>query len=149
MKNRRHKCILDIINNQIVQTQEELVSGLKAEGFDCTQGTVSRDIRELNLVKVLDKSGVYKYAQPKESGTYLERLKEVFAQTVLSIVPAGNLIILKTIPGGANGAASTIDNLDYENVLGCIAGDDTVFVAVSTPKDADTITEKFTKLMKY
>ena len=89
MKNKRHKCILSIINSNIVQTQEELVEGLKQAGFDCTQGTISRDIRELRLVKVLDESGVYKYAQPKEGGSYLERLKEVFAQSVLSVVPAG------------------------------------------------------------
>ena len=104
MKNKRHKCILSIINSNIVQTQEELVEGLKQAGFDCTQGTISRDIRELRLVKVLDESGVYKYAQPKEGGSYLERLKEVFAQSVLSVVPAGNLIIVKTIPAGAVGA---------------------------------------------
>ena len=94
MKNKRHKCILNIINSNIVQTQEELVEGLKEAGFECTQGTISRDIRELRLVKVLDETGVYKYAQPKEGGSYLERLKEVFAQSVLSVAPAGNIIIV-------------------------------------------------------
>ncbi len=130
MKNKRHKCILNIIGSSIIQTQEELVDGLKNAGFDCTQGTISRDIRELRLVKVLDESGVYKYAQPKEGGSYIERLKEVFTQSVLSVVSSGNLIIVKTIPAGAVGAASAIDALDLPEVLGCIAGDDTIFVAI-------------------
>lgn len=148
MKNKRHKCILDIINSNIIQTQEELVEGLKNAGFDCTQGTISRDIRELRLVKALDESGVYKYAQPKEGGSYLERLKEVFAQSVLSVVPAGNLVIVKTIPAGAVGAASAIDVLDFPDVLGCIAGDDTIFVAVTDNEKAQTIAKKFSEMAK-
>ena len=148
MKNKRHKCILSIINSNIVQTQEELVEGLKQAGFDCTQGTISRDIRELRLVKVLDESGVYKYAQPKEGGSYLERLKEVFAQSVLSVVPAGNLIIVKTIPAGAVGAASAIDVLDFTDVLGCIAGDDTIFVAVTDSEQAKEMAKTLNEMAK-
>lgn len=148
MKNKRHKCILNIINNNIVQTQEELVEGLKDAGFECTQGTISRDIRELRLVKVLDDTGVYKYAQPKEGGSYLERLKEVFAQSVLSVVPAGNIIIVKTIPAGAVGAASAIDVLDFSDVLGSIAGDDTIFVAVSDPEKAQNIAKTLIEMAK-
>ena len=147
MKNKRHKCILSIINSNIVQTQEELVEGLKQAGFDCTQGTISRDIRELRLVK-LDESGVYKYAQPKEGGSYLERLKEVFAQSVLSVVPAGNLIIVKTIPAGAVGAASAIDVLDFPDVLGCIAGDDTIFVAVTDSEQAKEMAKTLNEMAK-
>ena len=148
MKNKRHKCILSIINSNIVQTQEELVEGLKQAGFDCTQGTISRDIRELRLVKVLDESGVYKYAQPKEGGSYLERLKEVFAQSVLSVVPAGNLIIVKTIPAGAVGAASAIDVLDFPDVLGCIAGDDTIFGAVTDSEQAKEMAKTLNEMAK-
>ena len=148
MKNKRHKCILSIINSNIVQTQEELVEGLKQAGFDCTQGTISRDIRELRLVKVLDESGVYKYAQPKEGGSYLERLKEVFAQSVLSVVPAGNLIIVKTIPAGAVGAASAIDVLYFPDVLGCIAGDDTIFVAVTDSEQAKEMAKTLNEMAK-
>ena len=148
MKNKRHKCILSIINSNIVQTQEELVEGLKQAGFDCTQGTISRDIRELRLVKGLDESGVYKYAQPKEGGSYLERLKEVFAQSVLSVVPAGNLIIVKTIPAGAVGAASAIDVLDFPDVLGCIAGDDTIFVAVTDSEQAKEMAKTLNEMAK-
>ncbi len=142
MKNKRHKCILNIINSDIIQTQEELVEGLKASGFDCTQGTISRDIRELRLVKVLDESGVYKYAQPKEDGTYLDRLKEIFAQSVLSVVPAGNLIIIKTVTGGAMAAASAVDMLDFPEILGCIAGDDTIFIAVQDSVAAGVMAKK-------
>lgn len=148
MKNKRHKCILNIINSNIVQTQEELVEGLKEAGFECTQGTISRDIRELRLVKVLDETGVYKYAQPKEGGSYLERLKEVFAQSVLSVVPAGNIIIVKTIPAGAVGAASAIDMLDFSDVLGSIAGDDTIFVAVSDAEKAKNIAKTLIEMAK-
>lgn len=148
MKNKRHKCILNIINSNIVQTQEELVEGLKEAGFECTQGTISRDIRELRLVKVLDETGVYKYAQPKEGGSYLERLKEVFAQSVLSVAPAGNIIIVKTIPAGAVGAASAIDVLDFPDVLGCIAGDDTIFVAASDPEKAQCMAKTLSEMAK-
>ncbi len=148
MKNRRHKCILDLINNSVMQTQEDLVEGLKAAGFDCTQGTVSRDIRELRLMKVLDHSGVYKYALPKEGSTYLERLKEVFAQSVLSVVASGNLIIIKTIPAGAAAAANTIDTLDFPDILGCIAGDDTVFVALADTADSHILADKFIELAR-
>ncbi len=148
MKNRRHKCILDLINNKIIQTQEDLVDGLREAGFDCTQGTVSRDIRELRLMKVLDHSGVYKYALPKEGSSYLERLKEVFAQSVLSVVASGNLIIVKTIPAGAVAAASTIDTLDLPEVLGCIAGDDTIFVALADTADSHELAKKFVELAR-
>lgn len=148
MKNKRHTYILDIINNKVIQTQEELVAGLKEAGFDCTQGTISRDIRELRLVKVLDESGVYKYAQPKESGSYIERLKEVFAQSVLSIVPAGNLVIIKTIPAGAVGAASAVDTVDLPDVLGCIAGDDTIFIAVVDDEKAKAVAKKLSEMAR-
>lgn len=148
MKNRRHKCILNIINSDIIQTQEDLVEGLKKNGFDCTQGTISRDIRELRLVKVLDETGVYKYAQPKEDGSYLDRLKEIFAQSVLSVVAAGNLIIIKTVTGGAMGAASAIDTLDFPDVLGCIAGDDTIFVAATDSVVAETLAKKLSEIAR-
>ena len=148
MKAKRQALIREIVESQSIQTQEELVEGLKQAGFDCTQGTISRDIRELRLVKVLDESGVYKYAQPKEGGSYLERLKEVFAQSVLSVVPAGNLIIVKTIPAGAVGAASAIDVLDFPDVLGCIAGDDTIFVAVTDSEQAKEMAKTLNEMAK-
>ena len=149
MKNKRHKCILNIIQSQVIQTQEDLVDGLRREGFDCTQGTVSRDIRELGLVKVLDDSGVYKYAQGRKLGTsYMERLKEIFAQSVLSIEPTGHMIIVKTIPGGANAASSAIDALDFPEVLGTLAGDDTIFVALSNSADPDEIVTKFNNIAR-
>ncbi len=148
MKNKRHKVILSMIQNEIIQTQEELVDGLRKAGFDCTQGTISRDIRELRLSKVLDQSGVYKYAQPNEGGSYLERLKEVFAQSVLSVVPAGNLIIVKTIPAGATAAASAVDVFDFPYVLGCIAGDDTIFIAVSDSNKAQELARSLVEMAK-
>ncbi len=148
MKNKRHKVILSMIQSDIIQTQEELVDGLRKAGFDCTQGTISRDIRELGLSKVLDQSGVYKYAQPNDGGSYLDRLKEVFAQSVLSVVPTGNLIIIKTIPAGATAAASAVDVLDFPYVLGCIAGDDTIFVAVPDNAKAVELAELLVKMAK-
>ncbi len=149
MKNKRHKCILNIIHTQVIQTQEDLVEGLRKEGFDCTQGTVSRDIRELGLVKVLDDSGVYKYAQGRKLGSsYVERLKEVFAQSVLSIEPTGHMIIVKTIPAGAAAAASAIDALDLPEVLGTLAGDDTVFVALSNAANPDDVVAKFNNIAR-
>lgn len=135
--NARQNKILEIIKDNEIERQEELVSKLIELGFDVTQATVSRDIKQLGLVKTKGNKKKYKYTQVKYTtdGVY-EKFGNLFKESVLSIQPAGNLIIIKTISGGANSACSFIDKQEFDTVLGSIAGDDTIFVATHTPEDA-------------
>lgn len=131
MKSKRHSAILEIIESNNVETQEELIDRLRHEGYNVTQATVSRDIRELKLTKVMGDGGKYKYVMPgaKDSaGHYV--YSEALAASVLSVDSAMNLIVIKTFPGMAQAVAAGIDNMSLTGVMGCVAGDDTIFVAV-------------------
>ena len=131
-KYTRQTKILELISKSEVETQEELAAGLKAMGIDVTQATISRDIKELRLVKVMSKSGKYKYAtigQSQEGIT--DRLTKIFENSVVSIDNAMNIVVIKTIPGAAQICASAVDSLGLEDIAGSIAGDDTIFVAIS------------------
>lgn len=132
MKARRHQLILSIISEQVIETQDELVSALRAHGLQVTQATVSRDIKELRLAKVATVDGRYRYAQPAASPQggqdALQRAQRAFDDYVLSIDYAGNLLMIKTLPGSAMIVAASIDALGLEGVLGTVAGDDSVLV---------------------
>jgi len=147
MKHERHAEILEIIKERDIETQEELAEELRKRGFYVTQATVSRDIKELRLVKVLSPEGIYKYAyiDNKESGIS-ERLIRVFSESVLSIDYAYNLIVIKTIEGGGQAAASVVDALNWEEIVGCIAGDDTILVVVREEKNVKQVMERFKQL---
>ncbi|WP_425448587.1 arginine repressor [Dethiothermospora halolimnae] len=135
-KYTRQAKVLELIEKNEIETQEELLEYLKNSGIDVTQATVSRDIRELRLVKVLSKNGRYKYAamgQNQEGTT--DRLLKIFKNSIISMETAGHLLVIKTLPGAAQISGSAIDALDMEQIVGTIAGDDTVFVAVRN-KDA-------------
>ncbi len=149
MKYSRHAKILEIIENKEIETQEELAEHLKKNGFNVTQATVSRDIKELRLIKVLTKNGRYKYATIKhQEGLVSDRLIKVFKDTVLSIDYTGNFIVLKTMVGAANAAAAAIDALDLKDIVGSIAGDDTIFVLIRKEEDVQELIGYFKKLMK-
>lgn len=149
MKISRHAKILEIIEKHPTETQEELAEELKKSGFNVTQATVSRDIKELKLVKVLDENGIYKYAALREHDSMLnERLVKVFAESVLSIDYAGNIVVLKTFSGAANAACEAIDVLDFKEIVGTIAGDDTIFALVRNAESVEYVIEKLKKLMK-
>lgn len=149
MKISRHAKILELIEKKEIDTQEDLAEELKKSGFNVTQATVSRDIKELRLIKVLTESGAYKYAALKEQDTMLsERLVKIFSESVLSIDYAGNIVVIKTFSGAAGGACEAIDVFDISEIVGTIAGDDTIFVLVRTEEQAEVIIEKFKKLMK-
>ncbi|HYE84187.1 MAG TPA: arginine repressor [Clostridia bacterium] len=149
MKISRHAKILEIIERHPTETQEELAEELKKSGYNITQATVSRDIKELKLVKVLDENGIYKYATMKEQDSMLnERLVKVFAESVLSIDYAGNIIVIKTFSGAANAACEAIDVLDFKEMVGTIAGDDTIFALVRNPDNVEVVIDKLKKLMK-
>ncbi|HYE10063.1 MAG TPA: arginine repressor [Patescibacteria group bacterium] len=149
MKISRHAKILEIIERREIDTQEDLAEELKKSGFNVTQATVSRDIKELRLIKVLTESGKYKYAALREHDTMLsERLVKIFSESVLSIDYAGNIIVLKTFSGAAGGACEAIDVFDLPEIVGTIAGDDTIFILVRTAEQSEQVIEKFKKLMK-
>ncbi len=149
MKTARHAMILDIISKHNIETQDELAEHLRRDGFDVTQATVSRDIKELRLIKVLAEGGHYKYAtvDKAESGL-VDRFMRMFSHSVLNITSAGNLIVVKTISGSANAAAGAIDALRWPEVVGSLAGDDTIFVAIRSEEDVPKVMEKFHSMMK-
>lgn len=145
-KYTRQTKILELISKKEVETQEELAEGLKAMGIDVTQATISRDIKELRLVKVMAKSGKYKYAtigQSQEGVT--DRLNKIFENSVVSIDNAMNIVVIKTIPGAAQICASAIDYMGVDNIVGTLAGDDTVFVAIRSLEDVEYVLEEFKK----
>ena len=149
MRYSRQNKIIEIINNNEVDTQEKLASLLKEEGFEVTQATISRDIKELQLVKTLSSSGKYKYAVNTSSDLPLtDRFVKIFRQTVVSIDSAENLIIVKTLSGCANAAGEAIDTSRMAHIKGSIAGDNTLLIIVHEKGNVPAILSEFSSLMK-
>ena len=132
MKNQRQAKILEIISNKNVETQEQLLAALQAAGFRATQATISRDIKELRIVKELTNMGTYRYATSANelSGTFSSRLNTIFRECVVSFDYAQNIIVVRTLPGLASAAASAIDGMNMSAVVGSLAGDDTVMIVM-------------------
>ncbi len=149
MKKNRHSEILRLISQNTVGTQEELLEMLKDAGFSTTQATVSRDIKELNLVKQMNKQGVYRYVESKsETEEYLSKFNAIFAHSVISSDFAGNTTVIKCIPGMAQAACASFDSMQWEGLVGTIAGDDTIFALCRTPELAQELSVSITKLIK-
>ena len=149
MKNARQTAILSIIEKENIETQEELASKLREMVIVVTQATVSRDIKELRLLKVLSPSGSYKYATAdKEEHGVSERLVRMFIDSVLSISCAENLVVIRTLAGSANAAGEAIDSMRWPEILGTISGDNTIFVAVRSAGEAPVVVEKFQEILK-
>ncbi|MDY4921239.1 MAG: arginine repressor [Phascolarctobacterium sp.] len=132
MKMTRHAKIKEIIDNHKIETQEDLASALRNEGIDVTQATVSRDIKELMLVKVPDANGHYHYAYPKEHSMMLttERLERTFHDSIVNIRANECMVVIHSLPGTAQAVGFALDYMKWPEILGTIAGDDTVFVAL-------------------
>ena len=132
MKSKRQEEILALIQEQNIETQNQLIEELSKRGVKSTQATLSRDIRELRLVKELCPEGGYRYAIPsrEESGNHVDRLRKIFRECVISFDTAQNIVVIHTLPGLANAAASMLDNLEVPNLVGTLAGDDTAFLAM-------------------
>lgn len=132
MKNQRQAKIVEIISNRNVETQEQLLSLLQQEGFRATQATISRDIKELRIVKELTNLGTYRYtaAANESNGTFSARLNTIFRECVTSFDYAQNIIVIRTLPGLASAAGSAIDSMDLNKIVGTLAGDDTVMVVM-------------------
>jgi len=149
MKTVRQNTILEIIDKNEVETQEDLVRLLNQNGFNVTQATISRDIKELKLIKVLTDKGVYKYAQGETKRIEsIDVYIRMFRDTVKSIETAGNLVILKTITGSADVASETIDSLGLVEIAGTIAGENTVFIAVREERMVKDVVKRFRQMMK-
>ncbi len=145
MKMTRQAKIRELIDREKIQTQEGLAEALRREGIKVTQATVSRDIKELMLVKVPDAGGGYHYAYPKDKDALLTqgRLERTFQDAVLSVHATEALAIVHTLPGAAQSVAYALDCLKWPEVLGSIAGDDTVFVAAADRAGVAAIVERF------
>ena len=149
MKRQRHRAILEIVEQNPIETQEDLARALGDRGYAVTQATVSRDIKELRLLKVLTGDGTYRYALSERSEQGLsERLRRVFAESVMGVDYAQNQIVIKTLPGSAHVAAETVDTMRWPEVLGTLAGDNTILVIVRTADKAPEICERFKGMMK-
>ena len=149
MKTVRQVAILDIIEKQEIETQEELASALNARGIRVTQATVSRDIKELRLLKVLTPSGKYKYATGDQADNNLtDRFIRMLAESLLSVSSANNLIVVKTLSGSANVAAEALDSMHWPEVLGTLAGDNTVLLIIRSNEEALTVTSRIREMMK-
>ena len=150
MKSERHSKILEKVEKQEIETQEELLNLLKASGFDVTQATVSRDIRDLRLVKVQATSGKYCYSvhsapHPIDN---LQKLKVLFEQAVIHVDYANNLVVIQCYVGMANAVCVSMDTITWNGVVGTISGDDTILVIMRTNELAKEFVEEVSKLLK-
>lgn len=145
MKMTRHAKIKEIIDKNKIETQEDLAIALRSEGIEVTQATVSRDIKELMLVKVPDANGHYHYAYPKEHNMLLTpgRLERTFQDSIVTLHASDCLVVVRTLPGTAQAVAYAIDYMKWGEILGTIAGDDTVFVALADKEGVDTFMNRF------
>ncbi len=149
MKNARQEKILRIISSESIETQNQLMEALERHGIKSTQATLSRDIRDMKLIKLQTSKGTYRYAVPgPEGGSDIDmRLRKVFKESVLSCAKAQNLVVIKTLSGMANAACAALDAMEIPGLVGSIAGDDTVFLAMRDISDADAFIEEIKSII--
>ncbi len=149
MKSKRQQKILEVIGNYDIETQEELSAYLEQEGYQAAQATICRDIRELKLTKVATKDGRQKYAPVSEQARELdEKYKRVFRDGFVSMDLAQNILVIKTVSGMAMAVAAALDAMHLYEVVGCIAGDDTIMCAVRTVEDTTAVKERLMKIVR-
>ncbi len=149
MKIARHEEILKLINKYDIETQDELVKRLNESGFSATQATISRDIRALNLSKIASANGGVRYAVLNKAPIAEEKYIRTFKETVISMEIAGNLIVIKTEPGMAMAAAAVLDDeIKSPGIVGCIAGDNTIFAAVKSAANAQSVLDELKKIIE-
>jgi transcriptional regulator of arginine metabolism len=147
MKTKRHDEIMNLIQNYDIETQEELADKLRERGYKVTQATVSRDIKELHLSKVSNGIGGYRYSKPvRRESEINDRLIRILKDSLVSVHYAGYTIVVKTLSGSANVACEAIDTLQWPEILGTIAGDNTIFIVVSNEKDANEVAERIVQI---
>ena len=148
MKKLRHAMIVELIEKEVIETQEELADRLKSAGFDVTQATVSRDIRDLKLTKVTLDDGKQKYVLIKEKNNAAKKYIRVLQEGFVSMDMAQNILVIKTMPGLAMAVAAALDELNIEGMLGCIAGDDTIMCAIKDIALTNDVMAKLDKMLE-
>lgn len=149
MKEKRQAKILEIISQQPIATQEQLLQVLQLEGFSATQSTISRDIRELGLTKApRDGQLVYTMVNGQQGSNLTDRMVRTLRNALLSIDYAGSLMVLKTFAGGAHAAAAALDRLGYDEIMGTLAGDDTILVILRDPAMAAEVAQRLSQLTR-
>ena len=142
MKTKRQRKIIELITNYDVETQEELAAKLVENGFNVTQATISRDIRELNLTKIATKGGKQKYAVQSSSDIVSNsKYMRVLNDGIITMDTAGNILVVKTVSGMAMAVAAALDAMQIKEILGCIAGDDTIMCVVKHAEETDRVKE--------
>ena len=143
MKNDRQAMILEIISQENIETQEQLLARLQERGVTSTQATISRDIKQMHLIKEPVGQGVYKYAVSgnRTKLNFAEKLRTIFRESITSIDSAQNIVVLKTMPGLASAACSALDNMDITYMVGSLAGDDTAFLLMRDTESAAAFCE--------
>ena len=149
MKSKRQAQILELIREQDIETQNQMMEALALRGIKSTQATLSRDIKELRLVKKLSVNGVYCYATPAQDDTNEReiRLRKIFRECVVSFDTAQNLIVIHTLPGLANAAAAALDHMEIQELVGTIAGDDTAFLAMRSASSAQAFAKEIEAML--
>ncbi len=149
MKSDRQDAILSILSEKEIETQNQLLSELAARGVKTTQATLSRDIRDLHLVKEMSPHGVYCYTVGTRESVFDHdsRLKKIFRESVADYAVAQHIIVIKTLPGLANAACSTLDGMDIPHLVGTLAGDDTAFLAMKDNAAAERFCSEIEKLL--
>ena len=142
MKRNRQSAILEIISRENIETQEQLLAALRERGITSTQATVSRDIKQLHLIKEPAGEGVYKYTVSGRRSRPAEKLRTIFRESVLSIDRAQNLVVIRTLPGMADAACFALDNMEVSGMVGSLAGDDTAFLAMRDTQSAAALCEQ-------
>ena len=150
MKRYRYNKIKEIVQSKAIETQEELAAALLEEGIEVTQATVSRDIKELMLIKIPTGDGHYRYALSPEENVVLSRsrINRLFQDSIIKVDSSINLIVLHTIPGSAQSVAFSIDQANWTEIIGTLAGDDTILLIARTESDVPTVISRITDLMK-
>jgi transcriptional regulator of arginine metabolism len=148
MKGQRHVKIREIITNHEIETQDDLVESLRNAGFNVTQATVSRDIKELHLIKVPLDDGRYKYSMPADQRyNPIQRLKRALSDHFVNIDFTENLVVLKCLPGTANTICALIDNLEWNEIMGTIGGDDTILIICRSKDQSSTVLSQILSLL--
>lgn len=149
MKRQRHEVVVDLINKYDIETQEELAAYLKEEGFEVTQATVSRDIRELKLSKIATGNGKQKYIILKNDDSHLgDKYIRVLRDGFVSMNMAQNILVIKTVQGMAMAVAAALDAMKFPEIVGCIAGDDTIMAAIKSTDETKAVMDKINEILE-
>ena len=149
LKKDRHAKILEIIRLNEIDTQGELTQKLNEIGVEVTQATISRDIQELHLIKIAGKVKKYKYAFIDKRENFIpDKIVNLFKEILVSITCVNNLIVIKTLSGNASAAGMVVDRMNFSEILGCVAGDDTLLIITKSNSDAEMVIKEFKELMK-